>query len=90
MSPVRRRSENQRSRSRAPQYAVASRAFRPAHPVRRLRPAGRAGPEPAVPAPAGSVLGADAHASRAGSCSVPSMFAHSTRTWWWTASPAAH
>ncbi|MEU8032533.1 trp operon leader peptide [Streptomyces sp. NPDC049099] len=21
---------------------------------------------------------------------VPGMFAHSTRTWWWTAHPAAH
>ncbi|MBQ0829975.1 trp operon leader peptide [Streptomyces sp. RG38] len=24
-----------------------------------------------------------------GSCTVPAMFAHSTRTWWWTALPAA-
>ncbi|MFC3411347.1 trp operon leader peptide [Streptomyces lusitanus] len=63
MSPGRRRSENQRSRSRAPHYAVAPGAFRLAQPLRRPRPA---------------------------SCTVPAMFAHSTRTWWWTAHPAAH
>ncbi|NSL78863.1 trp operon leader peptide [Streptomyces coelicolor] len=28
--------------------------------------------------------------SRVASCNVPAMFAHSTRTWWWTALPAAH
>ncbi|MET9165517.1 trp operon leader peptide [Streptomyces cellulosae] len=93
MSPVRRRSENQRSRSRAPQYAVTSGAFGLAHPVRRLRPASRTGPDPpSPPGGGGSDLGndAEAHASRLSSCSVLSMFAHSTRTWWWTAHPAAH
>ncbi|MCW5249276.1 trp operon leader peptide [Streptomyces sp. SHP 1-2] len=24
------------------------------------------------------------------SCTLPAMFAHSTRSWWWTAHPAAH
>ncbi|WP_373301129.1 trp operon leader peptide [Streptomyces griseoloalbus] len=42
-----------------------------------------------IPVSAGNIMRATP-TTRVTSCSVPAMFAHSTRTWWWTAHPAAH
>ncbi|MFA3874372.1 trp operon leader peptide [Streptomyces sp. MMCC 100] len=98
MSPERRHFGNQRSRSRAQQYAVGRGVQHHAQSVRRAHPSQEYARQPRG---CGEHIDGSAEGSRpvvvgdtasqaSGCARVDGMFAHSTQNWWWTAHPAAH